>query len=155
MCIQVASQNDHINCINFDLPKMASIAEQKVKRIGMDDRIETVAGDFWEEPFPDADVITMGNILHDWGLDEKMTLLEKAFDSLPKEGACIAIENIIDDSRSENVFGLTMSVNMLIETRNGFDFTGKDFDKWVREIGYEDTEILPLAGPASAAVAYK
>lgn len=155
LSIQVAEQYDHINCINFDLPKVASIAEEKIERFEMGDRIESVAGDFWEEDFPEADVITMGNILHDWGLEEKKVLLEKAYKSLPKDGVCIVIENIIDDDRSENVFGLTMSLNMLIETPDGFDFTGREFRNWSRDVGYSSYEIKPLAGPASAAIAYK
>lgn len=155
LCIQLAEHYDHLDCINFDLPKVASIAEDKIARNGLEDRIKVVAGDFWEDDLPEADVITMGNILHDWGLDEKMTLLEKAHESLPDGGACIVIENIIDDDRSENIFGLTMSLNMLIETPDGFDFTGRQFGKWCDEVGYRSTEIIPLAGPASAAVAYK
>lgn len=155
LSLQVAEQYDHIDCINFDLPKVASIAEEKIKRYEMDDRIESVAGDFWEEDFPETDVITMGNILHDWSLEEKQLLLEKSYESLPEDGACIVIENIIDNDRSENVFGLTMSLNMLIETPEGFDFTGEDFSNWCQEIGYSSTEITPLAGPASAAIAYK
>lgn len=155
LSLQIAEQYDHINCINFDLPKVASIAEGKIERFDMGDRIKSVAGDFWEEDFPEADVITMGNILHDWSLEEKKALLEKAYKSLPEDGACIVIENIIDDDRSENVFGLTMSLNMLIETPGGFDFTGKEFDNWSREVGYSSSEILPLTGPASAAIAYK
>lgn len=155
LSLQVAERYDHINCINFDLPKVASIAEEKIERFKMDGRIKTMAGDFWEEDFPEADVITMGNILHDWSLEEKKILLEKAYKSLPDDGACIVIENIIDDDRSENVFGLTMSLNMLIETPGGFDFTGREFNKWTREVGYSSSEIMPLTGPASAAIAYK
>lgn len=155
LCLQVADEYEHIVCINFDLPKVTSIAEEKIEAYGLEDRVETRAGDFWEEEFPNADVITMGNILHDWSLDEKYTLLEKAYRSLPEGGACIVIENIIDDKRSENVFGLLMSLNMLVETRDGFDFTGRDFRRWAGDVGYSHTEIMPLAGPASAAVAYK
>ncbi|MDX1617726.1 MAG: methyltransferase [Balneolaceae bacterium] len=155
LCLQVAGAFDHIDCINFDLPKVKQLADEKIARRGMEDRVESVAGDFWEDDFPEADLITMGNILHDWGLDKKKNLLNKAYESLPEDGACIVIENIIDDDRSENVFGLVMSLNMLIETRNGFDFTGRQFEEWCSEIGYSSTEIIPLAGPASAAVAYK
>lgn len=155
LSLHVAEQYDHIDCINFDLPEVASIAEEKIEKFEMGNRIESVAGDFWEEDFPEADVITMGNILHDWSLEEKNILLEKAYKSLPEDGVCIVIENIIDEDRSKNVFGLTMSLNMLIETPEGFDFTGREFDKWSREVGFSSSEIMPLAGPASAAIAYK
>jgi O-methyltransferase domain len=97
----------------------------------------------------------MGNILHDWNLDGKLHLIRSAYEALPGEGVLIVIENIIDNARRENVFGLLMSLNMLIEFGDAFDFTGSDFAGWCREAGFREVEILPLAGPASAAVAHK
>jgi hypothetical protein len=100
-------------------------------------------------------VITMGMILHDWNLEKKKYLVKAAYDALPPDGAFVAVENIIDDERRENAFGLLMSLNMLIEFGDAFDFTGADFSSWCREAGFRRTEILHLAGPASAAIAYK
>ncbi len=97
----------------------------------------------------------MGMILHDWNLENKKLLIKAAYDALPEGGALVAIENIIDDARRENVFGLMMSLNMLIEFGDAFDFTGADFAEWCKETGFKKTEILPLGGPASAAIAYK
>jgi hypothetical protein len=111
--------------------------------------------DFLNQPLPKADVITMGMILHDWNLEKKMRLIQGAYDALPSGGAFVAIENIIDDERRKNAFGLMMSLNMLIEFGDAFDFTGRDFDGWCREVGFHRTEVIPLRGPASAAVAYK
>ena len=48
-----------------------------------------------------------------------------------------------------------MSLNMLIETGDGFDYSGADFRQWCGEAGFRRCEIIPLGGPASAAVAYK
>ena len=121
----------------------------------MSERIEVVDGDFFADDFPKADVVTMGNILHDWNLEKKMLLIRKAYAALPAGGAFIAIENVIDDARRENAFGLLMSLNMLIEFGDAFDYTGADFRKWCGEVGFTRFEIVPLAGPTSAAVAYK
>ena len=107
------------------------------------------------DPIPSADVVTMGMILHDWNLEKKMHLIRSAFNALPEGGAFVAVENIIDDARRENAFGLMMSLNMLIEFGEAFDFTGADFDGWCREAGFKRTEVIHLAGPASAAVAFK
>ncbi len=104
---------------------------------------------------PHADVITMGNILHDWNTEQKKLLISKAYDALPKGGALVVIENIIDDERRENAFGLLMSLNMLIETAEGYDYTGADFTGWAKEAGFERSYIMPLTGPSSAAVAIK
>jgi len=121
----------------------------------MTERITVVAGDFFVDDLPKAEVITMGNILHDWNLEKKKILIKKAYDALPEGGAFIAIENLIDDARRENAFGLLMSLNMLIELGDGFDYTGADFRAWCGEVGFKRFEIIGLAGPASAAVAYK
>jgi hypothetical protein len=100
-------------------------------------------------------VITMGNILHDWNLEKKKILIRKAYDALPVGGAFIAIENLIDDARRENLFGLLMSLNMLIEFGDAFDYTGENFREWCTETGFKRFDIIPLAGPTSAVVAYK
>ena len=97
----------------------------------------------------------MGNVLHDWGITEKKLLISKAYDALPEGGSLVVIENIIDDDRSENAFGLMMSLNMLIETAEGFDFTAADFDEWARDAGFVETYAMRLTGPTSAVIAIK
>jgi hypothetical protein len=111
--------------------------------------------DFFADEFPPSDIITMGMILHDWNLADKKMLIAKAYRALPTGGALVAIENIIDDERRANAFGLMMSLNMLIEFGEAFDFTGAQFTEWCKEAGFTRCEIIPLAGPASAAIAYK
>jgi len=151
----VGGRHAHLTLKSFDLPPVAPLARRYIDEAGMSDRITAVSGDFFEDGLPPADIVTMGNILHDWNLENKKMLIGKAFDALPEGGALIAIENIIDDARRENAFGLLMSLNMLIELGDGFDYTGADFREWCGEAGFTRFEILPLTGPASAAIAYK
>lgn len=151
----VAAHNLHMKCTSFDLPPVCPIALENVSKMGLADRIVVKAGDFFKDTFPKADVITMGNILHDWGTATKKELIRKAYDALPQGGALIVIENIIDNERRENTFGLMMSLNMLIETADGYDFTASDFDAFAREAGFKETRILPLTGPSSAVIAIK
>lgn len=108
-----------------------------------------------KDDLPEADVIVMGHILHDWNLDEKRMLLSKALQALPKGGALIVHESIIDDERRKNSFGLLMSLNMLIETSGGFDFTGADCMGWMKEAGFAETYVQALAGPDSMVVGIK
>jgi predicted O-methyltransferase YrrM len=151
----LARRHEHLRCISFDLPVVAPIAERTIAEAGLSERVDVVSGDFFADPLPPADVVTMGLILHDWNLEKKMQLIRAAYDALPEGGAYIVVENLIDDPRRENVFGLMMSLNMLIEFGDAFDFTGSDFAGWCREVGFRDVEVIPLAGPASAGVAYK
>ena len=119
------------------------------------DAQRAAAGDFFNDPLPKADVITMGMILHDWNLEKKMHLIRSAYEALPPGGALVAIEALIDDARRQNIQGLLMSLNMLIEFGDAFDYSGADFRKWCGEAGFQRFEVIPLAGPSSAAVAYK
>jgi hypothetical protein len=151
----LAGRHPQLRCKSFDLPVVGPHARAAVADAGMSDRIEIVDGDFFTDDFPKADVVTMGNILHDWNLETKMMLIRKAYAALPAGGMLVAIENVIDDARRENAFGLLMSLNMLIELGDGFDYTGADFRKWCTEVGFGRCEIVPLTGPTSAAVAYK
>ena len=151
----VGQRHPHLALTTFDLPPVAPQAQQRIDEAGMTDRIKVVAGDFFADALPKADVITLGNVLHDWNLERKKVLIKKAYDALPEGGALIAIENLIDDARRENLFGLLMSLNMLIELGDGFDYTGANFKDWCSEIGFKRFEFIPLAGPTSAAVAYK
>ena len=153
-CI-VAAANRHIRCVSFDLPEVVPIATRKIQEAGLTERVRAVGGDFFADPLPKADVITMGMILHDWNLEKKKVLIQKAYDALPNGGALIAIEAIIDDARRENAFGLLMSLNMLIEFGDAFDYTGSDFAGWCREVGFREFKTIALTGPSSAAVAYK
>jgi predicted O-methyltransferase YrrM len=155
LSVILAHHHPHLRCTTFDLPALEPIARRTVAAAKLTDRVDVAAGDFFADPLPRADVITMGMILHDWDLEKKMALIRAAYDALPEGGAFIAVENVIDDDRRANTFGLMMSLNMLIETGDGFDYTGEDFRGWCEKAGFRSVEILPLAGPASAAIAYK
>jgi predicted O-methyltransferase YrrM len=155
LCIALGRSHSHLKLTTFDLPQVAPIAKRNVTGAGLGERVTVATGDFFKDELPRADVITMGNILHDWDLEQKQLLIRKAYAALPPGGAFIAIENIIDDDRRQNAFGLLMSLNMLIETPGGFDYTGGDFAGWAKAAGFKDVKLLPLAGPTSAAIAYK
>ncbi|WP_028997467.1 methyltransferase [Azohydromonas australica] len=151
----VAARHPHLRCTTLDLPQVTAIAERHIERRGLAGCVQARPIDFFSDDFPQADVITMGMILHDWNLEKKLQLMRKAYDALPPGGCLIAVDNLIDDDRRHNAFGLLMSLNMLIEFGDAFDYTGADFDRWAREVGFQRTELIPLVGPGSAAVAYK
>jgi hypothetical protein len=155
LCSIVAARHPHLQCTSFDLPVVAPIAEKHIAAAGLSDRVSVAAGDFFVDPLPKADVITMGLILHDWNLERKKHLIRSVYEALPEGGAFIVIENLIDDARRENAFGLMMSLNMLIEFGDAFDYTGADFAGWCEEAGFREVTFLPLAGPTSAGIAYK
>ena len=155
LAAMVAAANPHLTGVTFDLPAVTPVAEANLARQGVSDRVAVHGGDFFVDDFPPAEVYFMGNILHDWSEAEKQMLFDKAYAGLPSGGVLVAIENVIDDDRRTNAFGLLMSLNMLIELPAGFDYTGAQFDRWARTAGFARTEVRHLAGPTSAAIAYK
>jgi hypothetical protein len=155
LSLMIAKHQPHVNCISWDLPAVAPIANETIAQFQLGDRVNTANGDFFKDQFPKVDIVLMGNILHDWDEPTKLMLMQKAYNALPEGGCFVAIEGVIDDGRRENVFGMMMSVNMLIETGTGFDYTFADFNGWAKAVGFKSTSLLPLAGPTSAAIAYK
>jgi predicted O-methyltransferase YrrM len=155
LSIEVAKRHPHLMCTSFDLPVVEPIAKKHIAAAGLESRVSTASGDFFKDRLPKADVITMGMILHDWNLEKKMHLIRSAYDALPPGGALVAIEALIDDARRENVQGLLMSLNMLIEFGDAFDYSGADFRRWCGEIGFKQFEVITLTGASSAAIAYK
>ena len=155
LSVEVAKRHPHMRCVSFDLPVVEPIAARSIAAAGLSERVATASGDFFADPLPKADVITMGMILHDWNLERKKQLIRAAYEALPAGGAFVAIEALIDDARRENLFGLLMSLNMLIEFGDAFDYSGADFESWCREAGFQRFEVLHLFGPSSAAIAFK
>ena len=155
LSLMVARHNAHMRCTSFDLPPVEPVAIATIQQFGLSEQVKAASGDFFTMPIPNADVVVMGNILHDWDEENKISLMKKAYDALPANGAFVAIENIIDSERKQNVFGMMMSLNMLIETGTGFDYTFADFNRWANIAGFKSTSIIPLTGPSSAAIAYK
>jgi hypothetical protein len=153
--VQIALAHPHLRGVGFDLPAVGPVFGEYVASFGLSERLRFAAGSFFDDPLPRADVIMMGHILHDWNLDEKRMLIKKAYEALPSGGAFIVYEALIDDERRRNASGLLMSLNMLIETGGGFDFSGADGAGWMREAGFRETYVESLVGLDSMVVGFK
>jgi O-methyltransferase domain/Dimerisation domain len=153
--VQIALAHPHLSGYGFDLPPLAPVFEDYVQANQLGERLTFVPGDFFTADLPIVDVLVMGHVLHDWNLEEKQALLTKAHDALPDGGSLIVYESMIDDDRSQNPFGLLMSLNMLIETPGGFDFTPADCMEWMRDAGFRSTRAEHLIGPDTMVVAVK
>lgn len=152
LAVQIALAHPRLSGCGFDLPAVEPVFTSYVESHGLSERLRFSAGDFFQQPLPPADVVLMGHILHDWDLPTKRMLIRKAFDALPAGGALVVYDAVIDDERSSNAFGLLMSLNMLIETSGGFDYTGADCMGWMREAGFSSTRVEPLVGPDSMVI---
>ena len=153
--MQIALLNPHLTGLGFDLAEVGPVFEDYIQQNKLEARLRFAPGNFFNDPLPKVDVITMGHILHDWDLEEKKMLVRKAFEAVPTGGAVVVYESLIDDDRSQNAFGLLMSLNMLIETPGGFDYTGANCIGWMKEAGFREMRVEHLVGPDSMVVGVK
>lgn len=152
---EILKAHPHLSGIGFDLEPVQLIFECHAKKEGLSGALKFQKGDFFKDSLPTADVLVFGQILHDWSLDERKILLKKAYQALPKEGAILIYEFIIDEDRRKNTLGLLSSLTMLIETQNGYDFTGQECREWMLEAGFVDIEVVTLAGQESMVIGKK
>ena len=145
----------HLRGIGYDLPEVGPVFEDYIAAHGLTDRVRFTGGSFFTDDLPRAEVLLFGHILHDWDLPTKKMLLAKAWAALPHGGAVVVYDAIIDDDRKQNAFGLLMSLNMLIETPGGFDYTGADCIGWMQEAGFKDCRVEHLTGPDSMVIGIK
>jgi len=155
LLVQVALKNTHLLGIGFDLPEVGPIFEEYIEANSLSARVQFQPGSFFTDPIPNAEVVMMGHILHDWDLEQKRMLISKAYDALPKGGALMVYEALIDDERRKNAFGLLMSLNMLVETVGGFDYTGADCIGWMKDAGFSEAHVEHLVGPDSMVIGIK
>jgi hypothetical protein len=153
--VQIALRNKHLSGVGFDLPVVRPFFEQYVAEAGLASRLRFEAGNFLRDPLPQADVLIMGHILHGEGLENKRMLIAKAYEALPHGGSFLIFEELIDDERRQNAFALLMSLNILVETPEGFNTTGAEYARWLREAGFHKTLVEYLAGPVSMLVGVK
>ncbi|HXV68967.1 MAG TPA: methyltransferase [Nitrospira sp.] len=155
VAVEIALAHKHLTGSGMDLPVVKPVFEAYARARGVAHRLQFHPGNFFNDRLPESEVLIMGHILHDWNLEEKLLLLRKAYDALPPGGALIIYEALIDDARERNAFGLLMSLNMLIETHGGFDFTGADCRRWMSEVGFRRTRVERLAGPDGMVVGFR
>jgi hypothetical protein len=153
--VELALAHPHLGGGGFDLPAVEPIFSRYVASYGLSERLHFTPGNFLADDLPRADVLIMGLILHDWDLPTKRMLIGKAYAALEHGGSLIVYEFLIDDDRRTHLPGLLMSLNMLIETRSGSDYTGADCMGWMRDAGFVNCRVVPLTGPHSAVIANK
>lgn len=153
--VTLALAHPHLHGSGFDLPPLAPLFREYVEQHALSGRLLFHPGDFFKDPLPTADVLIIGRVLHNWDLATKRMLLKKAYDALPSDGALIVYEQLIDDDRQVNVDGLLSSLQMLLASPGGFDFTRSDCIGWMRETGFRDMRAEQLTRDHSLIVGLK
>jgi hypothetical protein len=153
--VEVARVHPHLRGGGFDLPQIEPVFTRFVRAHGMEQQLRFHPGDFLKDELPRADVLVMGRILHNWDLPTKLMLLQKAYRALPPAGALIVYDTLIDDARRHQAEALLASLNMLIETAGGFEYTASQCMSWMRDCGFDAMRVEPLDGLERAVIGFK
>jgi predicted O-methyltransferase YrrM len=134
----------------FDLPHVAEIAAEKIARAGLDERIATRGGDFFgTAPFPTGhDVHLFSMILHDWDEAKNRALLRRSFEALPRGGAVVVSELLVNNDKTGPAPAALMSLDMLIETE-GRNYTPAEYAAWMHEAGFRSVETVWFDAPGA------
>jgi hypothetical protein len=153
--VEIALVHSHLVGGGFDLPPVEPTFAAYVRERGLSDRLQFHAGDFFSDALPAADVLVMGRILHNWDLPIKKMLVRKAYSAIVPGGALIVYDPLIDDGRRAKAHSLLSSLNMLIETVGGFEYTAAECRDWMSQAGFDEIRMEPLDGLHTAIIGIK
>jgi acetylserotonin O-methyltransferase len=138
----------------FDLPDAISTAREYVERSPHGNRVRLIAGDFFTDPLPEADLFALGRILHDWSEEKVIALLRKVWEHLPTGGALLIAEKLLDDHKTGPLPALMQSLNMLVCTE-GKERTLAEYTVLLRQAGFVRVEGKVTNAPLDAILAVK
>ncbi|MFH1725420.1 MAG: methyltransferase [Elusimicrobiota bacterium] len=155
LCATVQRAHPHVECVNLDLPPVEPVFREYIARQGLAQKVRFHAGDCLKDALPPADVYAMGHLLHGISPDNRVRALSRAFGALPSGGHLLVIEALIDDERRTSAFGLLMSLDMMIETPEGRNFSAAELRTWMGDVGFEHIRHVSLGGPYSMMIGRK
>ncbi len=153
--VRVALTHAHLTGASYDLPPVGPIFEEYVASFGLSDRLRFLPGDMNEGPLPEADVICFGHLLHGYGETKRRELIGKAYAAIRPGGALLVYDAMIDPRRPDRFIGHLSSLNIMLETREGFEATTERCAAWLREAGFVEVVTRHLIGPTSMVYATK
>jgi acetylserotonin N-methyltransferase len=138
----------------FDLPEVLPVARELIAAEGLTERIDLVGGDFFSAVLPEADLYSLGRIVHDWSEDKVRLLLRRIYDRLPVGGALLVLEKLLDDDRSGPPWAVLQSLNMLVCTE-GKERTLAEYQALLEAAGFRRVEGRRTDAPLDAVLAVK
>ncbi|GAA0526083.1 hypothetical protein GCM10010172_03240 [Paractinoplanes ferrugineus] len=138
----------------FDLPQMQPLFIEHVGKLGLSDRVEFVPGNFFTDDLPAADTINIGHVLHDWSPEERQMLISKAYAALPSGGTLLVYDRMVDEEPTDPV-NLIISLDMLLTTKGGAEYTAAECQEWMTTAGFVETSVSALGEYDTLVVGHK
>lgn len=138
----------------FDLAPVVVVAREFIDRSPDKARLDTVAGDFFKDPLPEADLFALGRILHDWSVDKIKVLLKKICERLPSGGGLLIAERLLNEDKTGPLKGQLQSLNMLVCTE-GKERNAAEYRALLLEAGFADVQAKETGSVVDAVLALK
>ena len=152
LAVAACERYAEMRAVVFDLPEAAPLAREMVAAAAVADRIEVVAGDFFEDPLPEGDLYALGRILHDWPEEKIIRLLRRIHERLPERGGVLIAEKLLLDDRSGPGWAQMQNLNMLVCTE-GKERTLAQYEKLLRQAGFTQIAGRRTDAPLDAVLA--
>lgn len=155
LAIAACERYPNLRAVVFDLPQVIDAARLYASRSSVaGERIEVMAGDFFCDELPDADLFAMGRILHDWGEEKIRALLKKIYRRLAAGGGILLAEKLLFEDKTGPLSAQLQSLNMLMCTQ-GKERTLTEYRDLLEEAGFGDVQGHITGSPLDAILALK
>ena len=157
--IELCRRYPQLRTTVYDLPFVTEIATRNVREAGLDGRIAMHGGNFFTDPqFPAGhDIVLFSMIMHDWDEQQDRELLRKCYQTLPSGGIVVICELLVNDEKTGPPAAALMSLNMLVETEGGRNYTPSEYRGWLEATGFRNVEVkwFEAAGANGVVIGHK
>ncbi len=151
--IHFCQKNPQLNATILDLLTTQPFAEATIMRFSMNERIDFIAGDFHDGPYPDGfDVVWLSHVLHGEGPESCASMLSNAVAALDPGGVLFIHEFILDEDRTSPLFPALFSLNMLLGTPEGMSYSESEIVELLRQEGLSGIKRLQIELPNGAGI---
>jgi acetylserotonin N-methyltransferase len=154
LAVAACERYPHLHAIVFDLPQVVETARAQARKSAASSRIDVVAGDFFHDELPEADLFAMSRILHDWSEDKIHPLLTKICQRLPPDGGLLLGEKLLHEDKAAPTSAHLQSLNMLVCTE-GKERTLGEYRRLLENAGFRDVQGKFTGSPLDAVLAIK
>jgi cyclopropane fatty-acyl-phospholipid synthase-like methyltransferase len=130
----------------FDLAPICEVAQEFISQHGLQNKINTHAGDMWQHDLPFADLHFYSLIYHDWTPEQCRFLTKKSFDSLEPGGRLIIHEWLFNDERTAPLSTAAYNLIMLLWCAGGQQYSGLEISTMMAEVGFVNIQVTPTFG---------
>ena len=141
----IAQQNGKMRGTVFDLPRCAEAANSHLLQIGIGDRVEFVAGDFFKLVPAIADAIILKSVIHDWNDERSITILRNCHQALPSGGKLLLVERLMPESpdMADDDKAHAMSDLNMLRGPGGCERTEGQYRELLEQSGFRLATVYP------------